>query len=407
MRIPLNDLLFALSKALDFVERELLSVTTNHGKRVAYVSARVCRAMGLEERDIFDMACCAVLHDNALTQYMHGAGPDGLSRLENFKSHCERGEENALSFPFAGDPSGIILYHHENWDGSGFFHLAGEAIPLRAGVLRLADNMDLALRMGDGRGGLIDAIRQHALRFKGVLYPPAAVEALLEVLDADFIRAMTDENISAALKGLLPSIRVDLSTEQVLRLCSVFAFIIDAKSPFTMNHSTGVAERVAQLARSYGLDPEHRDKLVVAAYLHDVGKLAIPPGILEKNGPLDAQEWNVMRNHAAVTAEILGEVPGLEDLAAWAAEHHEKLNGQGYPFGLGREELSFESRLLACCDIYQALTENRPYRRGMDHGKAMVILNDMVARGELDEAIAAHVGEVFAAEVQEEGRCCV
>ena len=407
MRVPLNDLLFALSRALDFVERELLSITTNHGKRVAYVSARVCRAMGLEERDVFDMACCAVLHDNALTQYMHGAGPDGLSRLENFKSHCERGEENAMCFPFAGDASGVILYHHENWDGSGFFHLEGKDIPLRAGVLRLADNMDLTLRMGDGRDGLIDAIRKHALRFKGVLYAPAAVEALLDVLDADFARSMTDGNISASLKGLLPFIRVELGTEQVLRLCSVFAFIIDAKSPFTMNHSTGVAERVARLARAYGLDPEHRDKLVVAAYLHDVGKLAIPPGILEKNGPLDAQEWSVMRNHAAVTAEILGEVSGLEDLAAWAAGHHEKLNGRGYPLGLGREELPFESRLLACCDIYQALTEHRPYRQGMEHGKAMVILEDMVERGELDATIAARVGEVFAAEVQKEDRCCV
>lgn len=387
MRVPLNELLFALSRALDFVEQELLGITTNHGKRAAYISLRIAKAMGLSDAEIFDMACCAVLHDNALTAYMLDAGPDGIRRLEHFKSHCAKGEENAKAFPFAGDASGIILNHHENWDGSGFHHLAGYDIPLRAAILRLADNMDLQLHMGDGRKTLPREIIDHAHAHSGTLYAPRPVEALADIVNAQFAHDLDNTHLDEALTKTLPPVVVNLTTTQLLQVCDIFALIIDAKSPFTKNHSRGLATTARRLATAYQLDDETRDKLVIAAYLHDVGKLSTPRAILEKPGPLTDDEFTIMREHAAISEEILSKISGLEEIAVWASRHHEKLNGKGYPGGRDAAALPFESRLIACCDIYQALTEERPYRNGMPHEQAMLILDDMCARGEIDRSI--------------------
>ena len=387
MRITLNELLFSLSRALDSVEQELLGVTTNHGKRAAYTSMRLCQALGFSERDVFDMASCAVLHDNALTTYMLKTGPGSISRLENLKSHCPLGEENASSFPFLGDVGGIILHHHENWNGSGYHHLAGNDIPLRATVLRLADNMDLALRMGDGRAGLLDSIHVHAAKYSGVQYAPLVAQALLDIADREFVDAVIDENIDGVLSMTVPAVGRELSTGQLLQVCRIFAAIIDAKSPFTQNHSAGVAEKARTMAGLYGFDDERCDKLEIAALLHDVGKLSIPLPILEKPGSLSDEEFAVMKGHAATSREILKDIAGLEDLVAWAVNHHEKLDGSGYPLGRSAESLCFESRLVACCDIFQALTEDRPYRAGMEHEKAACIMRNMAGKGELDAGI--------------------
>ncbi|MDL2272319.1 HD domain-containing protein [Desulfovibrio sp. OttesenSCG-928-I05] len=395
MRVLLDDLLFALSMALDFVEAELLGTTSNHGKRTALVSARICRALGMSDIDIFDMACCAILHDSALTAYMLEAGPGDIRRLEGFRNHCVIGEQNALAFPFAGDATGIVLHHHENWNGSGFHQLEGDAIPLRAAVLRLADNMDLVLRMGDGRAGLAEEIRAHAPRHAGTLYSPGVVDALLGILDASCVADLADENIDAALDREIPAVRVEMNTEQMLWVCEIFAFIIDAKSPFTRSHSSGIAHKARCLAPYFGLEGEERNKLVIAAYLHDVGKLSTPLAILEKPGKLTDDEYTVMRRHVAVTHAILCQVEGLEDICRWGSNHHEKLNGCGYPKGFDSSTLDMQSRILACCDIYQALTESRPYRKGMSHAQAMDIMNSMVTAGELDGRVVTTVGQVF------------
>lgn len=396
MQIPLNELLYSLSRALDFVEHELLGATTNHGKRAAHVTAHICKTMGLSDAEIFDMACCAILHDNALTAYMLEAGPSGLRKLEHVKKHCSKGEENASAFPFLGNVDGIILHHHENWNGSGFHKLAGDDIPLRAVILRLADNMDLHLKMGDEREDLEREMREHAKKLSGKLYAPRTVEALNDTINDDFLYGLADCCIDEALRAVVPPMHSNLTPKQMLRVCSIFALIIDAKSPFTQNHSTGIVEKAARLADIYGFDERRKDKLMIAGYLHDVGKLSTPLSILEKPGPLDKDEFEIMKDHVAKTEEILMGVKGLEDITRWAAGHHETLDGGGYHHGYSGEDLSLEGRMLACCDIFQALTEDRPYRKGMEFDRALKIMEDMAGRGKIDAQVVKTIREEFA-----------
>ena len=384
--INLNELLFSFSKALDFVEAELLGIVTNHGKRAAFISMQLCKKMGYSEADVFDIASCAILHDNALTEYMLYS-TSGFRSMENLEIHCQMGEENVRNFPFQKDVSGVILYHHENWDGSGFYKLKGEDIPVRATILRLADNMDLMLRLSDARPGLEEIMRSHVNANKGTLYSPKVVEALEAVLNEQFIQDIADASIDASLYRELPQVGRTLSTEELLDVCAIFAEIIDSKSPFTKTHSQGIANKAAYMGKVFGFDQTHCDKLKIAGYLHDVGKLAIPLSILEKPGPLTDEEYDLMQTHTSFTWEILQNVEGLREICAWAANHHERLDGSGYLYATPAEGLDFDSRLMACCDVYQALTEDRPYRAAMPHAAAIQEMNRLVEQGKIDGRI--------------------
>jgi HD-GYP domain-containing protein (c-di-GMP phosphodiesterase class II) len=132
-----------------------------------------------------------------------------------------------------------------------------------------------------------------------------------------------------------------------------------------------------------GLKAERKQLLHRAALLHDLGKLRVPNSILDKPGRLDGSEWSVMREHPALTGAILRRVRQFHELAYVAGAHHEKLDGSGYPNKLSAEDLSLEARILAVADMYGALIEDRPYRRGFEPERALAIL-DVDVSGKID-----------------------
>jgi HD-GYP domain-containing protein (c-di-GMP phosphodiesterase class II) len=122
----------------------------------------------------------------------------------------------------------------------------------------------------------------------------------------------------------------------------------------------------------------------IAAYLHDLGKLAIPSEILEKRDRLTQAEWGVMRTHAYYTYQILHPIEVLNLVASWSSLHQERLDGSGYPFHVGGDDLPLGARLMAIADVFTGITENRPYRKGMTREEALGVLHGMAAKGELD-----------------------
>ena len=145
----------------------------------------------------------------------------------------------------------------------------------------------------------------------------------------------------------------------------------------------------------YDCSPEETTKLYFAGTLHDIGKLVVDRDILEKPGKLTAQEYEHIQNHAYYTYDILRRIKGLEDVTLWASLHHEKPNGTGYPFGKTAVDLNRNERLMGCLDIYQALTEKRPYKDGLSHEKSMDILRDMAANGFIDANIVEDLDRAF------------
>jgi HD-GYP domain-containing protein (c-di-GMP phosphodiesterase class II) len=146
----------------------------------------------------------------------------------------------------------------------------------------------------------------------------------------------------------------------------------------------------------YGYDKSRRAELYLAAALHDIGKLVTPRKILEKPGKLNDEEFLIIQDYVRLTYELLKGIKGFESICNTASRHHEKLNGAGYPFGLKGDQLNFNDRLLAGIDVYQAVSEERPYHSRRNHGETMPILYAMADAGVLDRDVVGDLDKVMA-----------
>jgi putative nucleotidyltransferase with HDIG domain len=158
--------------------------------------------------------------------------------------------------------------------------------------------------------------------------------------------------------------------EAVERIADALVRAVDMRDDYTAWHSDSVAALATRVGERLGLRGTDLRLLSLAARLHDVGKLAVPDSILHKPGPLDEAEWERMRRHPALGAEMLAEVRGLEQVAPIVRWHHERWDGRGYPDGLEREEIPLACRVVAICDAVQAMSADRPYRAALDAQEA-------------------------------------
>jgi HD-GYP domain-containing protein (c-di-GMP phosphodiesterase class II) len=151
------------------------------------------------------------------------------------------------------------------------------------------------------------------------------------------------------------------------------------------------------LARRLYFEERECRLLRIAGHLHDMGKVSVPNAILEKEGKLSSPEFDVIRGHAYHTHQILGNIGGFEEITEWASFHHERMDGHGYPFHHKGEALSLGSRIVAVADVFTALMENRPYRKGVDRDTGVRILREFSARGSLDPRIVSVLVDDFEA----------
>jgi HD-GYP domain-containing protein (c-di-GMP phosphodiesterase class II) len=186
-----------------------------------------------------------------------------------------------------------------------------------------------------------------------------------------------------------------LSLADLERLGAVFSKVIDYRSRFTATHSAGVAATAEALAAALNFEKRERALMRVAGNLHDLGKVSIPNAILEKPGKLDTDEMLLMKGHTYYTLQILGSIAGFEDVRYWAAFHHERMDGRGYPFRLGSDDLPLGSRIMAVADVFTAIAEDRPYRPSMPKARCLDVLNDMAASHALDGDIVNTLAREF------------
>lgn len=391
MKINFNDILYALSYGLDCVESELIGVSRHHGKRVAYISTVMGRAMGMEAPALSDLSACAILHDCAITEYIQTE----IQNNSQDRSHCVMGENNIQGLPFFGDVRGAILYHHERADGGGPFGKLPRQIPMTARLIHFADCLDAVCNLGSLTRETYGQVLQYLVESRGAVFEEEFVELFYQAFPEDSLVGFGGDSLDGQLRDLLAPHEIEPGDGSLYALAKLFARIIDYKSGFTSHHSIGFAQKAARMADYYGYDGTMKEKLFFTGALHDVGKLIITNDVLEKPGKLDDREYRYIQEHVLYTWEILSQIRGMEDIARWASRHHEKLDGSGYPFGLKEEELSHIDRLMACIDIYQALVEERSYKAGMPHKKAVAMLRNMAARGHLDESVVEDIDIVF------------
>jgi HD-GYP domain-containing protein (c-di-GMP phosphodiesterase class II) len=293
-------------------------------------------------------------------------GPRGSQAM--YELRCERGADIARMIGLDETAALAIRHLDEHWDGGGRpAGLAGEDISLLGRILCLAQTMEVFWQDG-GRDGAFAVAR----RRRGMWFDPALVDALADIERDDPFWATLD---SAAVAAVEPADRVLVADDEGLdRIAEAFARVVDAKSPYTGRHSEGVAEIAVALGARLGFDADELRTLRRAGLLHDLGKLAISNRILDKPGKLTDEEWDAMREHPALSERILAGVPAFEAIARIAGNHHERLDGTGYPrgrTGLGLDPLS---RILCVADVAEALTADRPYRSPLDAETVLEIM---------------------------------
>jgi len=171
------------------------------------------------------------------------------------------------------------------------------------------------------------------------------------------------------------------------------------RHPYTLEHSERVCYYSKIIGEGIGFDQESMMVLETSAYLHDIGKVGIPRGLLEKPAALSSYEARLMMEHALKTYEILNVSKSTKELAFIASSHHEALDGSGYPLGLYGEEIPLISRIISICDIYDALTSSRAYRSAYSKDEALSIMEK-----EFKEKIDMGLFETFRKNLKEEFR---
>lgn len=392
--IKLFDMVLCFSRAIDFLHPRI----SEHHLRAAYIAACLAEELGLDPESMQDALIAGALHDvaavssairhdlfeDALTHYHAGSNlmPDSLHR---------HGFEACLllcDFPPFAKAASAIRYHHVNWDFGRGSEFDGAPVPLISHVLRLADRV--AVLPDDDRNILeqVAAIRETVSAGSARLFKPDVVAAFDEIAAKEsFWLDLASRHKEEIIRRRFGMPKVSLDLDGLYRLSRVFGKIIDYRSPFTATHSSGVAATSEALAARLGMSHSQGRLAGVAGYLHDIGKLAVPSEILDKPGKLTPQEMLVIRQHPYYTHRILAMVPGLETVNTWASLHHERLDGTGYPFR--PREIPLGSRIIAVADIFTAITENRPYRSGMDRAQCLSVLDKLVADGAIDGDIVA------------------
>ena len=184
-----------------------------------------------------------------------------------------------------------------------------------------------------------------------------------------------------------PFRKTEIDLPEISVIGGLFRNIIDFRSRFTATHSSGVAVAAAKLSRIFGLTEEEAKLMEVAGDFHDIGKLVVPNSILEKPGPLTKEEMAVMKSHTYYTYSILKTIGGIENLAEWAGYHHERLDESGYPFHCAGSGLNTGARIVAVADVFTALAEDRPYRKGLEYHQITGTLRRFADTGLLDRKI--------------------
>lgn len=393
MRLPLLDLTLCLSDALDLVSPALVG----HHKRTAYISLQLANEAGMTGKDQSDAVMAALLHDigvledsDALLDLRFEVGQE----TQRPYAHPEWGHYLLSGHDEYADVATIVKHHHTPWLRDA--NSSAEEAPMTAHLVHLADRVDVLHQVRENEGLSRRDIVSRISELAGQQFAPDLVKAFQKLASREYFwfdLEFCDQ--TTLIKDKLVSRTVDLNLDQLVGLGTLFCRLIDFRSRFTSTHSSGVAVCAEALACWSGLSQRQCGLMRLAGYLHDLGKLAVPPSILEKPGKLTEAEFEVMKSHTYHSYRILQRIPQLSTVNAWGAFHHERLNGSGYPFHLDSSELIFGARIMAVADVFTAITEDRPYRRGMEPDRALAVLTSMAKNESLDGRFVATVRDHY------------
>lgn len=288
------------------------------------------------------------------------------------QSRCSRGAQIALSLGLGEAAADCVRNLDEHWDGKGGpAHHKGDAIPLLGRIACLSQTLEVFAKTFDVPTAY-DILRKRS----GKWFDPEIVRAACTFEHDQSFWEGVHLHTRTALLALDVHAAIETASEARLdAICDAFAQIVDAKSPFTAQHSLRVSAYSVQIGRALDLDETRVTLLRRAGLLHDLGKLGVSNTILDKPGKPTEEEWSAIRRHPRHTYEILKPILGFARIAEIAAAHHERLDGKGYFLGMNADQLDLDMRILAVADVFDALSAERPYRDALPLEEVFAILH--------------------------------
>jgi HD-GYP domain-containing protein (c-di-GMP phosphodiesterase class II)/DNA-binding CsgD family transcriptional regulator len=422
-RVRLADLLAAVSVATDLG----MGQEPEKAIRACLVATALARRMGTAEADVSDvyytallrhLGCTATAHEEAylggdelgsrpaaeradfgdrreafalLVLTGKGTGTDRVRYLARALRLGSKGEKAILGAVCEvgarlaerlGLGSGVrdgLYQAFERWDGKGAPQgLATEDICLPARLAEVGHQAVIFDRLG-GPESAEEMVRRRA----GGWFDPGVAEAFAR-FGAGILDEIGSRDVWEAVLEAEPEPRRTIGREGLDGLARALADMVDLKSPFMLGHSSEVAVLSERAAAALGLSPEAVTDLRRAALLHDLGRVAVSNGIWEKPAVLSTTEWERVRLHPYQSERILARSEVLEPLARMAGMHHERQDGSGYHRGASGTQLPAAARVLAAADAFQAMTQDRPHRRGLAPEAAAEALAGEARSGRLD-----------------------
>lgn len=348
----------------------------SHHKRTALISYNLGRQMQLSDDELLYLVIAASLHDIGATSVQER---DMLIRVDVIDPtpHCILGYNILRPFEAFNAAARIIKHHHIKYKDS--LNLGNEEVLFQSHILHLADRVDILLLQNEGKADPRECVTDGIRKSVGEVFHPDVFAAFLHLSRNDeFWDEIGNVEIDELFDNIDFTIDFDFTIDSMLEFTSVISRIIDFRSRFTASHSYTVAQLCMLIGGILGFSDEKCKKLMIAGYLHDVGKIGIDPQFIEKDGPLNDDEFRQVKLHTTYTEMILSELSfsgWFEEIVGWAKNHHEKVDGKGYPNGLDGDSLDTGVKVLAYSDIISALMEDRPYRKGLSIDVTLDILD--------------------------------
>ena len=392
-KINIHETIFFLSDVLNLVS----DYRTDHGKRVAYMAAECAKALQWDSKRIDDLFLAGILHDcgvSKTTVY------DRLIRFEgkNAGNHCSKGAQLLNDSPPLAYLSDCVLHHHVDWEELKGIDLP-DRVKMSANCINMVDRVDiLALDCLQTDANILaskEKIRKQIFEKRESWFHPQLVDIFMEISspEAFWLELEKGHNSGYARSWLEHDSVCDIDFVDLKSIATIYSRMVDEKSFFTKQHSIGVANLSRYLGELFDLTEHVCDKLELAGLLHDLGKLRVPDYILEKPDDLTKSEFLIMQRHSYDTYDILKDITGFEEISIWALQHHERIDGSGYPYHFNYQKLALEAKIIALADVFQSLSQNRPHRQKFSIENILDILKQQMNEDRLDRKVVLMVEE--------------
>ncbi|WP_272979191.1 HD-GYP domain-containing protein, partial [Desulfurella multipotens] len=359
--------------------RALGKTPSHHALRVGFISIIIANTLNLTKTEKMDLYLSCLVHDVGAVGIEGQLLSEENRNMINLQEHAQLGYGILSQIPFCENIALIVKDHHN-----------ASSSNLLSRIIYFADEVDVIARKQEFYNPK-DLQAKVFATFKGKSQFKPILDAFLASTQTDAFLIMLN-NIDE-IKHFLPSYVEDrfivLDNLKLMTLAKAIAKnFIDKKSKFTLTHSIDVAYTASSIAKNLGFADSDCDLLQTAGFLHDIGKLFVPNSILDFGGKLEGKNWLKMKSHAFYTFSFLTKLGLDKQIVSIASNHHEYLDGSGYPFGLDKTQLSIFDQIMAVADIYSALRQIRPYRQySLDHNQALEILYGLSNKGKISKFI--------------------